>query len=398
MLTDSKIKAAATPSDRPYKLYDRDGLFILVNTTGAKWWRFKYRINSKEKLLSLGVYPDVSLALARTKRDEARRLLATGVDPSQERRDKKQEASVAHEYLFKSVATEWLALRSKSVSTETLGNIERRLTEYVLPEIGSIPIFKIDAPMVLKVIRKVEQLAFYETARRVKQDIGKVLRYGAASGRRSTDSTGDLRGSTVPVRVTHRAAVTTAQELAPLLQDIWRYDGDFPIKCALKLLPMLLVRPSELAEAEWIEFDLDKALWLIPEARMKMQKALIVPLAAQAVEILKELYARKGASKYVLPNRRRSVAPMHRTSLSSALVRMGYKGEQTAHGFRATARTLIDEALLVRVEHIEMQLAHDVKDSNGTAYNRTAFLEDRKTMMQRWADYLDELRAITIAP
>jgi len=396
MLTDIKVRQAAIPPIKPYKLYDRDGLFILVSPNGSKWWRFKYRWEDKEKLLSFGVYPDVSLATARSKRDEARQLIAAGQDPSQLKREQREARIIDRSNCFKTVAEEWLAVRAKIISEQSVGNISRRLNKYVFPEIGDIPVSRIDAPAVLLVVRKLEATETYETARRVRQDIGQILRFANATGRKASDVTSNLRGVTVPVRVTHRPAITVPHELPKLLRSIWSYEGDKTIKAALKLLPLVMLRPSELSNAEWSEFDLDAATWLIPAERMKMKGAHIVPLSTQAVTILAAMREISGNYQYVFPNRRRCVAPMNRTSLPNALERIGFKGKQTAHGFRATAKTILEEQLGFDPRFTEMSLAHAVKDPNGNAYNRSAFLSQRASMMQVWADYLDGLRTKTV--
>ena len=392
MLTDIKLKQAAIPPVKPYKLYDRDGLLVIVHPNGSKYWRYKYSYDGKEKQLALGVYPDVSLAMARQRRDDSRQLVIAGIDPSEHRQEQKLAKTIDRANVFGTVATEWLAVRSKTISEQSLGNVQRRLTSYVLPDLADIPVSKIDAPAVLAVIRKLEATDTLETARRVRQDIGQILRFASATGRKATDVTATLRGATVPVRVKHRPAITSTMELSKLIRDIWRYDGLPVIRSALKLLPMLLVRPGELAGAEWSEIDQANGLWLIPAGRMKMKTDHIVPLPRQALAILAEVRQISGTLVHVFPNRRRCVAPMDRTSLSVAFTRMGYSGKQTAHGLRATARTIMDEVLGVRTEYIEMQLAHAVKDPNGQAYNRTTFLQQRASMLQSWADYLDSLR------
>ncbi len=391
-LTDLKVKQAVVPPIKPYKLYDEGGLLILVHPNGGKYWRFKYMYEGKEKLLALGVYPDVSLAMARDRRDAARRQVAEGIDPSEQRRAEKEAGELDRANTFRAVADEWLAVRSKNLSVGTLANVTRRLTAYILPELGSLPITQIDAPTVLRCLRKIENNKNYELARRVRQNIGQILRFGAATGKKARDVTTDLIGVTVSVQSTSQAAITSPDLLQGLLKSIWEYDGERVICAALKLLPMVFLRPSELAEAEWSELDLDNGMMLIPAHRMKMKSSHIVPLSTQAVLILKDLRELSGNYTHVFPNRRRCVSPMSRSSFSSALHRMGYKGEQTAHGFRATARTILDEVLDYRPEWIEMQLAHEVVDPNGRAYNRTAFLPQRVQMMQAWSDYLDQLR------
>lgn len=390
MLTDAKIKAAINPAIKPYKMYDRDGLYILINPTGAKWWRFKYRINGKEKKLSLGVYPTVTLAMARVARDAARQQVASGIDPSQERQEEKQAQVVDEASLFRTVAQEWLTLHAASVKPQSHMLTRARMDKHVLPALGAVAVSKIDAPMVLALLRKIEATGV-STAHRVKHDIGMVLRMGAATGKQSRDVTVDLKGLTRPIRTVNRPAITSPAALGALLRDIWSYDGAQHVKACLKLLPLTIVRTSVLASAEWRDIDLEAGLWMVPAEAMKMDEPLIVPLATQAVEILKSIKS-PVHGKYVFPHRFIDVKHIDRMTMTMAFIRMGYKDKQTAHGLRATARTLLDEKLGFRPEWIEMQLAHAVKDPNGMAYPRMKFIEQRRGMMQGWADYLDMLR------
>jgi integrase len=395
MLTDAKIKAADIPEAKPYKMYDRDGLFMVINPgSGAKWWRFKYRINGKEKKLSLGVYPTVSLAMARSKRDEARLLVAKGIDPSQDRQEQKAAKLVDSSALFKTVAEEWMGIHASRVSSATMAVIRARIERYVLPELGNEEVSKIDAPRALEVIRKIESTGYIQVAMRAKHDIAMVLRYGAVKGKQSRDVTVDLKGMTkAKPKTQHRPAVTTPEALGQVLRDLWAYHGTPVLRGACKLLPLTMCRPSVVASAQWEHIDMDAGLWLVPGELMKMGQPLVVPLARQAMQILKEMRTVVGPnSRYVFPHRAIDVRHIVRSSITKVFVTLGYKDIQTAHGFRATCRTLLDETLGYRPEWIELQLAHAVKGPNGEAYPRMKFLEQRRGMMQAWADYLDTLR------
>ncbi|HET7831821.1 MAG TPA: integrase arm-type DNA-binding domain-containing protein [Gallionella sp.] len=392
-LTDTAVKNAK-PSAKPVKLSDEKGLFLLVTPSGGKWWRLKYRFGGKEKLLSLGTYPEVSLKEARERRDEARKLLAGGVDPSANRKAVKAAKSERAANSFEAIAREWFAKQS-ATWTENHGNrIIQRLERDAFPWIGGRPIADITAPELLAVLRRIEARGAVETAHRALQNCGQVFRYAIATGRAERDPSPDLKGSLPPVKQSHHAAITEPKAIGELLRAIDGYQGQFITKCALRLAPLLFVRPGELRKAEWAEIDLEKAEWNIPAERMKMRQPHLVPLSAQAVAILKELHALTGSSKYVFPGARTNGRPMSDNAILAALRRMGFaKDEMSGHGFRAMARTILDEVLQVRPDFIEHQLAHAVRDPNGRAYNRTAHLGERRKMMQLWADYLDGLKA-----
>jgi integrase len=391
-LTDSKARNAK-PKKNQFKLFDTDGLFLLVSPAGGKWWRFKYRLGGKEKLISLGTYPEVSLAQARARRDEARKQVADGIDPSQARKALKA-AKVQNESTFEVVAREW---HSKFTLTWTPGHaitIKSRLEYNVFPWIGGRPINEIKAPELLMVLRRIESRGALETAHRVRTICGQVFRYAVATGRAERDPAADLRGALPQVKSKHLSAVTKPEEVAGLLRAIDGYQGSFVTKCALRLAPYLFVRPGELRQMEWAQVNLETAEWNIPAERMKTRQPHLVPLAHQSLEILRELYPLTGTGKYVFPNPRSSKRPMSNNAVLAALRRMGFeKEEMTGHGFRAMARTILDEVLQFRVDFIEHQLAHAVRDPNGRAYNRTAHLAERRKMMQTWADYLDGLKA-----
>ncbi|HSP17633.1 MAG TPA: integrase arm-type DNA-binding domain-containing protein [Thermoanaerobaculia bacterium] len=388
-LSDATIRKAKS-AEKPFKLFDERGLFLLVTPTGGKLWRFKYRINGKEKLISLGGYPDVSLADARDRRDAARKRVAAGVDPSEERR----AARAATEDSFEAIAREWF---DKFKSRWTEGHrrtVLSRMEDNLFPHIGSKPVRDLAAPEVLAALRRIEARGANETARRVRQICGQVFRYAVATGRAERDPSSDLKGALAPVEVRNHAAITDPKELGALLRVLDSYEGTLVVKCALRLAPLVFVRPGELRQAQWSEIDLDSAEWTIPAWRMKMKQTLTVSLARQAVAVLRELQPVTGDEKYVFPSGRGGSRPMSNNAVLAALRRCGIeKHEMSGHGFRATARTILDEVLHERVDLIEHQLGHAVKDPNGRAYNRTAFLKDRAAMMQRWADYLDKVKA-----
>lgn len=390
-LTDIKARNAK-PKGKPYKLFDSDGLFLLVTPAGGKWWRFKYRFGGKEKLLSLGTYPEVGLSQARQRLGAARKQVADGIDPSQVRRAMKT-AKIQDENTFEVVAREWHAKFTTTWTPIHAAMILRRLEVNVFPWIGTRPIIDIKAPEMLMVLRRIESRGALETAHRVRIICGQVFRYAVATGRAERDPVADLRGALPPVKSKHFSAMTEPSKVAGLLRAIDGYEGSFVTKCALRLAPLFFVRPGELRQAEWAEIDLDAAEWNIPAEKMKTRQPHLVPLARQAVELLRELYPLTGGGRYVFPSPRTPKRPMSNNAVLSALRRMGFeKDEMTGHGFRAMARTILDEVLQIRPEFIEHQLAHAVRDPLGRAYNRTKHLPERRRMMQTWADYLDGLK------
>jgi len=391
-LSDAKIRKAK-PQAKKSTLFDGGGLFLLVTPTGGKLWRFKYRFANKQKLLSFGSYPEISIAVARRKREEARRLLAEGVDPSVVRKTQKAAGIAATESGFEVVAREWHEKFKQRWTPGHALTLMKRLEREVFPWIGARPIGEVKAPELLSVLRRVESRGTLDTAHRIKILAGQVFRYAIATGRAERDPSADLKGALPPKKQTHLAAVTEPKEAAALLRAIDGYNGSFIVKCALQLGALFFVRPGELRHAEWSEMDLDAGIWAIPGPKMKMKQPHIVPLSRQAVEILKSLKPLTGSGRYVFPSHRSTLRAMSNNAILAALRRMGYtKDEMTGHGFRAMARTILDEILHVRVEYIEHQLAHTVRDPNGRAYNRTAHLEERKKMMQQWGDYLDGLK------
>jgi len=392
-MTDMKVRTAKA-KEKPYKLTDGDGLFLLVTTVGGKWWRFKYRFGGKEKLLALGTYPEVSLADARGKRDAARKQVAAGIDPSEVRKAQKAAMVAGAVNSFEVVAREWHGKYAKTWSSVHTKTIMDRLTKEVFPWVGARSFEEIKAPELLKVLRRMESRGALDTAHRVRNHCSKIFRYAIATGRAERDPAADLQGALPPVKNNHMAAPTDPKLLAPLLRAIDGYEGSFVVKCAMLLAPILFVRPGELRHAEWVEIDLEAAEWNIPGHKMKMKEPHLVPLPCQALKILKTLHPLTGSGKYVFPCHRSPLRCMSENAVNAGLRRLGFeKSEITGHGFRAVARTILDEVLKVRPDFIEHQLAHAVKDPNGRAYNRTAHLEERRKMMQKWADYLDGLKA-----
>lgn len=400
-LTDIKARNAK-PGEKQKKLSDSDGMYLLITPQGGKYWRFKYRYAGKEKVLALGTYPEIRLADARQRRDEARRQVAHGIDPNAVRKAKKQ-AKTKESETFEVIAREWHGKFKESWSPSHAHVTITRLERDIFPWMGKRPISEIEPPEVLAVLQRIESRGAVETARRMKIVCGQVFRYAVATGRAKRDPTPDLKGALKPVISKHMAALTDPKEVAPLLRAIDDYKGSFIVKCALQLAALFFVRPGELRAAEWSEFDLDAAEWNIPIERMKLPlktkqekkgQSHLIPLSNQAIAILKELQPLTGESKFVFPSHRSALRPMSDNAVLSALRRMGFsKNEMSGHGFRAMARTILDEVLQIRPDFIEHQLAHAVRDPNGRAYNRTAHLAERRKMMQLWGDYLDGLKA-----
>lgn len=392
-LTNTLIRTAK-PDAKPYKLRPReDGLYVLVNPNGAKWWRFAYSFGGKEKLLSLGVYPAVSLADARERRDDARKLLARGVDPGAQRKAEKAAGAERAANSFEAIAREWFDKFSTRWAKSHADKVICRLERDAFPWLGGTPIAEITAPMLLTVLRRVEDRGALETAHRVLQVSGQIFRYAIATGRAERDPSQDLRGALAPWKPEHYPTITDPDAIGGLLRAIDGYGGGFAVKCALQLAPLLFVRPGELRTMEWAELDFDAAEWSIPANKMKTREPHLVPLSEQAVTILRELQPLTGRRPYVFPGSRDPRKPMSDAALNAALRRLGFdKATITMHGFRAMARTLLDETLGYRPDFIEHQLAHAVRDPNGRAYNRTSHLQERRKMMQGWADYLDTLR------
>lgn len=388
VLTETAIRALKS-AEKPYKKHDTKALFMLVKPNGAKLWRFKYAIAGVPKGISLGIYPDVSLKRAREKRDDARRLVADGVDPSAMRKAER----MAQADTFKAIADEWLQLQSKTLAANTIELHRARLTLTLYPAFGSRPITDIRAPDLLAVLRAVEATGFRETAHRLRALYGRVARFAIATGSAERDISADLKGALVPVVTEHFAAITDPRRVGELLRAIEGYVGQPSAMYALRLAPLVFVRPGELRAAEWPEFDLDAAEWRIPGGRMKMGREHVVPLSTQAVAVLKTLKTLTGDGKLLFPGLRTPSRPISANTLNAALRRLGYgTDEMTSHGFRSMASTRLNE-LGFAPDIIELQLAHAEKDDTRAAYNRATHLPQRRKMMQKWADYLDKLKA-----
>lgn len=373
-------------------MFDELGLFLLITPAGGKLWRQRFRFGGKEKLLAFGGYPDLGLKEARQKRDEARKLLANGIDPGENRKAQKAAKEVRDANSFEVIAREWFAKFSASWNENHGNRIIRRLERDIFPWLGGRPIADLKASDLLTALRRIEERGAIETSHRALQNCGQVMRYAIATGRAERDISADLRGALTPVTGEHFAAVTEPKQVAELLRTLDGYQGTLPVACALRLAPLVFVRPGELRNAEWADIDLEAAEWRYHVT--KTDSDHIVPLASQAVAILRELHALTGSGRYVFPGARTNGRPMSDNAILAAMRRMGIgKEEMSGHGFRAMARTILDEVLGVRPDLIEHQLAHAVKDPNGRAYNRTAHLPERRKMMQQWADYLDKLKA-----
>ena len=386
-LTEARVRTAK-PREKLYKLYDTHGLYLRVESSGGRLWRLKYRVSGVEKLMALGHYPDVSLKQARAKRDDARRDLGEGVDPQAARHARK----IANADTFRVIAAEWLALQRKRFAPATMTKAHWTFDELLNPHIGSRPITELTAPELLAVFRRLERRGKHETAHRTKQRCGQVFRYAIATGRADRDPTADLRGALAPVVVRNHPAITEPQRIGELLRAIHAYRGQPATEAALKLAPMLFVRPGELRRAAWEEFNLDDGEWRIPAARMKMRSLHVVPLATQAVQILRDLLPMTCRSLFVFPSPIARDRPMSENCITAALRRMGYSGdEMTWHGFRTIASTCLNEQGW-HPDLIELQLAHAERNEVRGAYNRSQRLAERRQMMQAWADYLDRIR------
>lgn len=394
-LTDSAIKAAKPKEDgKPVKLSDGGGLCLHVKTTG-KYWRYNYRYNNKQKTLAIGVYPDINLKTAREKHQAARELLARDIDPSAYKQQAKAEQIAITENTFEAIAREWLFKTAPSWKSNHADKVISRLENDVFPWLGNLPIATIDPPTILKCLRRVEERGALETAHRIQQTIGQIFRYAVVTGLRAPrDPTADLKGALPAYRGKKFAAIIDPVQIGQLMRDIQAYKGHLETRIALQLSAYLFQRPNEICAMEWAEINIEKALWGLPAEKMKMGQPHLVPLPKQCLELLEEIRPLTGHRRYVFPSMADSTKPMSNNTVRQALRRMGYDNNtMTAHGFRAMARTLLDEELEVNIAHIEQQLSHAVKDPNGTAYNRTKHLRQRIAMMQQWADYLDSLKA-----
>jgi integrase len=391
MLNDTRIRTTKS-CKRPIKLSDSGGLYLLIAPHGSKLWRLAYRYRGKQKTLAIGAYPTFTLKAARDKREEAKRLLANGIDPSAQRRLDKQIKSTGN--TFKAVAEEVLAKLEKEGRANVTLTKKRWLLDFAYPAFGDRPVSEITAPEVLSVLRRVEGRGHYETARRLRSTCGTVFRYAIATGRAERDPSADLRGALTSPKVNHRAAIVDPVGIGALLRAIDGYDGLPITKAALRLAPLVFVRPGELRHAEWVEFDLTVAEWRVPPAKMKMRRPHRVPLSRQALDVLRDLQPTSGGGRFLFPSVRSTVRPMSENTLNAALRRLGYgPDDMTAHGFRAMASTRLNEMGGWKPDAIERQLAHQEQDDVRRAYVHAAeYWPERVKMMQAWADCLDELR------
>jgi integrase len=392
-LTNTQCQAAK-PKEKAYKLTDGAGLHMLIHPNGSKYWRLKYRFLGKEKLMALGVYPTVTLAMARQGRDEAKRLLATGIDPMTDKKAKERHARENSQNSFEAVAREWLQKQEQRWTPKTAVKITAYLQKDIFPYIGSRPIADIDPPELLDVLRKIEARGAYYKAGRVRQICGQIFRYGVATGKNPRDPSADLKGALTTAKTKHYAALEI-KDMPEFLQRLEKNDARlFPqTRRGIKLLMLTFVRTSELINAEWGEFDLENAIWEIPADRMKMGKPHIVPLSSQVLALLQEQKeeVQHLNTPYVFPNQVRPRKPMSNNTILAGIKRLGYAGRMTGHGFRALAMTALMEQLGYPHEIPDTQLAHAKGDNTRRAYDRTKFLPQRKTMMQEWADYLDKI-------
>ena len=394
-LTDVAIRNAK-PGIKPYKLGDSLGMYLLVQPTGGKLWRLKYRVDGREKKLGIGRYPEVSLADARKCRDEAREQIAVGKDPSREKQRNKTRAKLAADNTFSGLSAEYCQKRRRDGSKAWAPATAVR-SEYLLslltPALGAIPIAKIEPADVLLALRKIEGKGNLESARRTLQLASAVFRYAVSTARLSSDPTRDLRGALTAPTVTHYAAITEAKSVGELLRAIDGYEGQGLSRLAMQLAPHVYVRPGELRHAEWKEIDLDAGLWVIPASKMKMGKAHHVPLSRQSVVLLREVHVASGPAGYVFPSIRTGSRPMSENTINAALRRLGYSSnEMTAHGFRAMASTLLNESGKWHPDAIERALSHRDTDKVRAAYDRGTHWKERVEMAQWWSDYLDQLR------
>lgn len=388
-LTDVKVRSAKPdPSKRVNKLTDGGGLYLLLHSNGSKYWRMDYRMPNKRGTLAFGVYPDTSLKDAREKRDEARKLIAKGIDPQLIKQMEKQAKADS----FEQVAREWHAKHARKLTERHAARIIRDLERDIFPWIGRRPVAELQAPDLLAVLHRIENRGAVETAHRIRAMCGQVFRYAIATGRADRDPSADLKGALSPVKHKRMATMTDPKEVGALLRAIADYSGAFVTRCALQLAPLVFVRPGELRQAEWSEIDLEAAEWRIPAHKMKMKCRHIVPLSNQAVIVLRDLKPLTGRSRYVFPSIRSVDRPMSENTVNAALRRMGFeKSEIVGHGFRAMASTILHE-LGWKSDVIERQLAHAERNKVKAAYNHAQHLPERRKMMQAWADHLDALR------
>ena len=383
----------AKPREKSYKLFDSEGLYLQVNPTGSKCWRLKYRFNKKERTLSFGQYPEVSLSEAREARSVAKKNLSAGQDPNIVKKAKLHQNNVDESNTFEFIATEWHQKYQVKWVDKTSARIISLLKRYIFPLIGNIPITRLKASDVLNAIQKIESQGTVDTAHRALQICGQIFRFSISTDRGSIDFSLALKGALTPVKVKHHSSITAPAVFARLLLDIDNYEGAYLTKQALKLVPLVFVRQGELRHAEWTEIDFEKREWKIPAEKMKMRVVHIIPLSQQALRILQDIKKQAGASKYLFPCVTSINRPMSENTVNMALKRMGYKDKHTAHGFRSTASTILHEQGWPH-DVIELQLAHKVGNAVAAAYNYATYIPERQKMMQHWADYVDDLRGI----
>jgi integrase len=385
-LTEIQARTAK-PKDRPFLMAAGKGLTLLINPNGSKLWRYRYRVDGKPKTLSLGSYPELSLKEAGEKRDAARKLLVAGVDPSAARKADKRERQIRAANNFEAVAREWVAAQRSRWTPGHAEQVLKSLVNDAFPDLGNLPVAELTAPAVLDAIRKIEKRGSLEVAGRVKQRISAVLRYAVATGRATSDPTRDLRGALKAAeRVKHRAALL-APDLPEFFTKLAAYDGHPQTKLAIRFCLLTAVRSGELRGAIWSEVDEKAREWRVPAARMKMREAHVIPLADQALAVLRELRTLTGNRDHLFPNVAKPTTPMSENTVLFALYRMGYHGRATGHGFRTTFSTILNEQGF-NPDWIERQLAHKERNAVRAAYNRASHLPERRKMMQHWADYL----------
>jgi integrase len=392
VITETELRALK-PRAKPYKVHDERGSFLIVRPNGARLWRLKYYIDGVAKTIALGQYPDTSLALHRKKRDDARARVADGKDPGAERKAAKLAKKQAGADTFRSLGDEWLAQQAKTNSANTIDMHRARLTSVLYPAFGRKPISTIKAPDLLAVLRSVEANGNHETAHRLRALHARIERFAIATGRLERGICADLIGALTPVKTQHFAAIVEPRKFGQLLRAIHGYSGFNSVVFALQIAAHTFVRPGELRGAAWSEIDFAAAEWRIPGERMKLGEPHIVPLSSQVLALLHELHALKGDGQLLFPGLRTPTRPISDNSINAALRGMGFaQGVMTCHGFRSSASSMLNE-LGVDPQIIELQLAHREQNATRDAYNRAQRLSDRRAMMQRWSDYLDELRA-----
>jgi integrase len=389
-LSDAKVRSAK-PAAQPYKLYDGGGLFLLVHPNGSRYWRLKYRFGYKEKLFAIGVYPDVTLSEARAKALDARRIVSEGADPVIERRRHRANSATSAAETFQAMAEEWMASRTDVWSPSYREAVQSALAANLYAQLGQLPIRSISVPVLREALLLMERRGALVALRKVRMWASMVFRYAIATGRAENDPAAPLRGTFKAHKGGHFAALTKPSELGQLLARIRDYDGSIITRCGLLLLAYTFTRTTELRASEWTEFGLDGASWTIPAERMKTDVSHYVPLSRQALQILVEIRALTGSSRWVFPNERNSQKPMSENTMLYALYRLGYHGRATVHGFRASASTILNEVLGFDKDVVERQLAHKEPNKVRAAYNRAEYLAERREMMQRWADYIDDI-------